>query len=61
MFVIDGHTADLIVVVARTAGTTGEDGISFFTVAGDAAGLTRTPLADDGPDPQAGAPRVRRA
>ncbi len=44
-FVIDGHTADLIVVVARTAGTSGEDGIGFFTVAGDAAGLTRTPLA----------------
>ena len=33
-----------IVVVARTAGTTGTDGISFFTVAGDADGLTRTPL-----------------
>jgi alkylation response protein AidB-like acyl-CoA dehydrogenase len=45
MFVLDGHTADLIVVVARTAGTSGEDGISFFTVAGDAAGLTRTALA----------------
>jgi len=45
MFVIDGHTADKIVVVARLAGTGGEDGISFFTVAGDAAGLTRTPLA----------------
>jgi alkylation response protein AidB-like acyl-CoA dehydrogenase len=45
MFVLDGHTADLVVVVARTAGTSGEDGISFFTVAGDAAGLTRTPLA----------------
>ena len=26
------------------AGTTGTDGISFFTVAGDADGLTRTPL-----------------
>ena len=45
MFVLDGHTADLIVVVARAAGTSGKDGISFFTVAGDAAGLTRTPLA----------------
>jgi alkylation response protein AidB-like acyl-CoA dehydrogenase len=45
MFVLDGHTADLIVVVARSAGTSGEDGISFFTVAGDAPGLTRTPLA----------------
>jgi alkylation response protein AidB-like acyl-CoA dehydrogenase len=45
MFVIDGHTANLIVVAARTAGTSGEDGISFFTVEGDASGLTRTPLA----------------
>jgi alkylation response protein AidB-like acyl-CoA dehydrogenase len=45
MFVLDGHTADLIVVVARAAGTSGEDGISFYTVAGDASGLTRTALA----------------
>ena len=45
MFVIDGHTANLIVVAARLAGTTGEDGISLFSVAADAAGLTRTPLA----------------
>jgi alkylation response protein AidB-like acyl-CoA dehydrogenase len=44
-FVIDGHTADLLVVVARTPGSTGADGIGFFTVAGDADGLTRTPLA----------------
>ncbi|MBI2169522.1 MAG: acyl-CoA/acyl-ACP dehydrogenase [Actinobacteria bacterium] len=44
MFVIDGHNADLIVVVARKAGTSGTEGISFFTVAGDAAGLTRTAL-----------------
>src|ERR1700716_1591019 len=35
MFVIDGHAANLIVVVARTAGTSGEEGISFFTVEGD--------------------------
>ncbi|HEX4491686.1 MAG TPA: acyl-CoA dehydrogenase family protein [Acidimicrobiia bacterium] len=45
MFVIDGHTANLIVVAARLAGTSGTDGIAFFTVDGDAAGLTRTPLA----------------
>ncbi len=45
MFVLDGHTANLIVVAARLAGTTGEDGVSFFAVDGDAAGLTRTPLA----------------
>jgi alkylation response protein AidB-like acyl-CoA dehydrogenase len=45
MFVIDGHTADLVVVAARLAGTSGEEGISFFAVDGDAAGLTRTPLS----------------
>ncbi len=45
MFVIDGFTADLIVVVARTAGTSGADGIGFYTVRGDADGLTRTSLS----------------
>src|SRR6266542_4998755 len=30
MFVIDGHTANTMVVVAREAGSTGEDGIGFF-------------------------------
>jgi alkylation response protein AidB-like acyl-CoA dehydrogenase len=44
MFVLDGHTANLIVVAARAAGTGGTEGISFFTVDGDAAGLTRTAL-----------------
>src|SRR5205085_2979124 len=45
MFVIDGHTANTVVVVAREAGSTGDDGIGFFVVDGDAKGLTRTPLA----------------
>src|SRR4051794_10427640 len=45
MCVSAGHAADLIVVVARTSGTTGTDGISFFTVRGDADGLTRTALS----------------
>jgi alkylation response protein AidB-like acyl-CoA dehydrogenase len=40
MFVLDGHTADLIIVAARTS-----KGVSLFAVNGDAAGLTRTPLA----------------
>ncbi len=40
MFVLDGHTADLILVAARTGA-----GVSLFAVAGDAAGLTRTPLS----------------
>jgi alkylation response protein AidB-like acyl-CoA dehydrogenase len=44
-FVLDGHTADLIVVLARAPGSSGEAGLSLFTVRGDAAGLVRTPLA----------------
>jgi alkylation response protein AidB-like acyl-CoA dehydrogenase len=40
MFVIDGHTADLIIVAARSAG-----GVSLYAVDGNAAGLTRTPLS----------------
>ncbi len=43
-FVLDGHTADCIVALARTPGTSGNEGLSFFTVPGDAAGLTRTLL-----------------
>ncbi len=44
-FVLDGHTADLIVVVARTPGSSGDDGLSFFTVPGDAHGLERRALS----------------
>ena len=40
MFVIDGHTANLILVAARTG-----DGVAIFAVDGDASGLTRTPLS----------------
>ena len=40
-FVLDGHTADLIVVLARKPGSKGEDGLSFFTVDGKASGLER--------------------
>jgi len=43
-FVLDGHTADLIVVLARKPGSKGDDGLSFFTVDGTAAGLVRRPL-----------------
>src|SRR6478752_2605001 len=35
-FVLDGHTADVIVVLARRPGSTGGDGLSFFTVPGNA-------------------------
>jgi alkylation response protein AidB-like acyl-CoA dehydrogenase len=40
-FVLDGHTADTIVVLARAPGSTGEAGLSFFTVRGDASGLEK--------------------
>jgi alkylation response protein AidB-like acyl-CoA dehydrogenase len=40
MYVIDGHSADLILVVGRTP-----SGVSLFAVEGSAAGLTRTPLS----------------
>ena len=40
MFVLDGHTAGLIIVAART-----DAGVSLFTVAADASGLTRTALS----------------
>jgi alkylation response protein AidB-like acyl-CoA dehydrogenase len=40
MFVIDGHTANLLIVAARTGA-----GVSLFAVEGDAAGLTRTALS----------------
>ncbi len=43
MFVLDGHTADLVLVAARTGGE-GTDGISVFAVDAEASGLTRTPL-----------------
>ena len=39
-FVLDGHTASLIIVAARTAA-----GVSLFAVDGGAAGLTRTALS----------------
>ncbi|HYF46846.1 MAG TPA: acyl-CoA dehydrogenase family protein [Acidimicrobiales bacterium] len=40
MFVLDGHTADLILVAARTGA-----GVSLFQVPADASGLTRTALS----------------
>jgi alkylation response protein AidB-like acyl-CoA dehydrogenase len=40
MFVLDGNTANVIIVAARTG-----KGVSLFAVEGDAAGLTRTSLS----------------
>lgn len=43
-FVLDGHTADLIVVLARRPGSKGADGLSLFTIGGTAAGMRRLRL-----------------
>src|SRR5689334_18144271 len=40
MYVLDGHTANLLIVAARTGA-----GVSLFAVDGDAAGVTRTALS----------------
>jgi alkylation response protein AidB-like acyl-CoA dehydrogenase len=40
MYVLDGNTAEIIIVAART-----DDGVSLFHVAANADGLTRTSLA----------------
>src|SRR5260370_17214335 len=45
-YVVDGHTADLIVVLARA-----RQGLSLFTVDGNAKGLTRLPLNSTDPTP----------
>jgi acyl-CoA dehydrogenase len=42
-FVMDGHSADQLIVAARTGNEAGNvDGISLFLVDGNAAGITRT-------------------
>lgn len=48
-FVLDGHTAGLIIVAARSEGSSGASGVSLFTVAGDAPGLDRTLLKSADP------------
>ena len=49
--VLDGHTADWVIVAART-----QEGIGSFLLEAPAA----EPVPDDGPDPQGRAPRARR-
>lgn len=41
-YVIDGHSADLIVVAAREEGSSGEDGITLFLLPAETSGVTRT-------------------
>ncbi|MEM7250069.1 MAG: acyl-CoA dehydrogenase family protein [Pseudomonadota bacterium] len=48
-FVVDGHSADLLVVVARAPGTSGTDGLSFFTLPRETDGVSSRLL--NGVDP----------
>ncbi|CAA0111201.1 Acyl-CoA dehydrogenase [BD1-7 clade bacterium] len=41
-YVIDGHTAQNLVLAAREEGTSGDDGIALFVLPADTAGVTRT-------------------
>ncbi|MEQ8659536.1 MAG: acyl-CoA dehydrogenase family protein [Gammaproteobacteria bacterium] len=43
--VVDGAGAAQVIVAARDAGTTGDDGVALWLVDGAAAGLVRRPLA----------------
>lgn len=40
-FVLDGHSADWLIVAARAPGSSGDAGLSLFALPGDAAGVTR--------------------
>ena len=40
-YIVDGHIADLLVVAARIAGTSGREGLALFTLDGNAAGVGR--------------------
>ncbi|MBK6281122.1 MAG: acyl-CoA/acyl-ACP dehydrogenase [Gammaproteobacteria bacterium] len=41
-YVVDGHTADLLVVAARAPGSSGGAGLSLFVLPADTVGVTRT-------------------
>ena len=43
-FVLDGHSADLVLVAARREGSSGAEGVSLFALSADVAGLGRRAL-----------------
>lgn len=43
-YVLDGHSADLLIVAARSPGSMGQAGISLFALAADSAGIQRQML-----------------
>jgi alkylation response protein AidB-like acyl-CoA dehydrogenase len=44
-FVLDGHSADWLVVAARAPGSSGDTGLSLFALPGDTEGVTRRLLS----------------
>jgi alkylation response protein AidB-like acyl-CoA dehydrogenase len=44
-YVVDGHIADLLIVAARAPKTSGLEGLALFTLAADASGVKKRPLA----------------
>jgi alkylation response protein AidB-like acyl-CoA dehydrogenase len=52
LFVRDSHVADMMVVVARQEGTSGEDGITLLAVDAKASGVTHTTLRTIASDKQ---------
>jgi alkylation response protein AidB-like acyl-CoA dehydrogenase len=44
MYVLDGHSADLLIVAARTPGSDASEGISLFALPGTSAGVSRRAL-----------------
>jgi alkylation response protein AidB-like acyl-CoA dehydrogenase len=43
-YVLDGHTASLLIVAARGPGSQGDDGVSLFVVPADTPGIERRPV-----------------
>ena len=39
---VDGHSADLLIVAARAPGSVGNEGLSLFAVAADTPGIRRS-------------------
>jgi len=52
LFVQDAHVADVLVVAARSAGSTGENGVSLFLVDAKGPGVTHTVLKTIASDKQ---------
>jgi len=40
-YVVDGHSAELLIVAARASGSSGDDGVSLFLLPADTAGVSR--------------------